>query len=181
MVLANGKEVPCAVCGTMIYRSLSEQSKKNFCSLRCYGDWRATLMQKPERRFFKYVKKTRGCWLWRGGTLPGGYGTFYAGGGRHQPIMISAHRFSWIFHNGNIPDGLLVLHRCDVRLCVNPQHLFLGTAAENTKDCIDKGRDQMKRCKPKRCIRCGEEFQPKRNKQQYCSSECYKPRRASLP
>jgi HNH endonuclease len=58
--------------------------------------------------------------------------------------MVRAHRFAWSIANGKpVPDGLFVLHRCDVPLCVNPDHLFLGTQLDNMRDCARKGRMQF--------------------------------------
>ena len=54
--------------------------------------------------------------------------------------MVAAHRFSYEHHIGPIPTGMFVLHRCDVRRCVNPAHLFIGDARDNLLDCIEKGR-----------------------------------------
>lgn len=86
--------------------------------------------------FWNYVERTDGCWLWLGGVNEDGYGD-RMDGDRH----VLAHRFSWEIANGPIPDGLLVLHKCDVRRCVRPDHLFLGTHRDNQLDKMAKGRE----------------------------------------
>lgn len=75
------------------------------------------------------------CWLWGGGVTVYGYGYFYVGSKQKF-----AHRAAWETHRGGIPKGLCVLHRCDTRLCVNPDHLFLGTRRDNLADMTAKGR-----------------------------------------
>ena len=79
-----------------------------------------------------------GCWLWLG------YVHCKFGYGRLQFNMRTelAHRWSWIIHRGEIPDGLSVLHKCDNAHCVNPDHLFLGSLADNTADMCAKGRQR---------------------------------------
>jgi hypothetical protein len=80
-----------------------------------------------------------GCWIWTDYTTPDGYGNFAQKvGDRH--LQRNAHRVSWELHCGPIPDGVSVLHRCDMRPCVNPDHLFLGTQLDNMRDCARKGR-----------------------------------------
>jgi hypothetical protein len=78
-----------------------------------------------------------GCWLWERTLSPGGYGQIRPDGQRQQ---IGAHRFSYEKFKGPIPDGMMALHRCDVRCCVNPDHLFVGTHKDNTADMFAKGR-----------------------------------------
>ena len=75
------------------------------------------------------------CWTWTAGLTTSGYGGF-----RMEGAGGAAHRASWVIHNGPIPKGMHVLHRCDVRHCVRPSHLFIGTNADNMADMMAKGR-----------------------------------------
>ena len=79
-----------------------------------------------------------GCWLWRGAVAGGRYGMIAAADRGRVPEY--AHRVSWRIHCGPIPDGVSVLHRCDVRRCVNPDHLFLGDHIDNMVDMARKKR-----------------------------------------
>jgi hypothetical protein len=86
-----------------------------------------------------------GCWLWQGDCKTNnGYGRIEIKR-RNPRIRILAHRASYAAFIGPIPDGLNVLHECDVPSCCNPDHLFLGTLSDNVKDCIAKGRLIRKR------------------------------------
>ena len=78
-----------------------------------------------------------GCWIWMRCLNDSGYGKVWSSNARK---VVRAHRVSWELHNGEIPAGLNVLHRCDVPCCVNPHHLFLGTQQENARDMTAKGR-----------------------------------------
>jgi len=93
-----------------------------------------------ERFWAKVTTAEKGCWLWRGSTQPKGYGTFRCGPGAPQ----LAHRIAWILIRGEIPNGLLVLHKCDVPGCVRPSHLFVGDHAANMADMSAKGRHWAK-------------------------------------
>lgn len=89
--------------------------------------------------FYKNTKKPEGCWDWIG---RGGKSKSYPRTSINMIPML-AHRASWIIHFGDIPNGLHVLHRCDNRRCVNPDHLFLGTHQDNMKDRDLKGRNRV--------------------------------------
>jgi hypothetical protein len=123
-------------------------SKRVFCSRKCFFEsgfksvnvfWdTASEKEKFERHkknLFRHVNKDseNGCWNCTG-YLNRGYGvTRYEG-----KDIIPAHRLSWILFKGEIPKGLWVLHKCDNKRCVNPEHLFLGTCKDNVKDMIKK-------------------------------------------
>jgi hypothetical protein len=76
-----------------------------------------------------------GCWIWKKALMASGYGCL-----RIDKKTFSAHRLSWEIHNGPVPDGKHVLHTCDVRSCVSPYHLFLGSNSDNIADSAKKGR-----------------------------------------
>jgi hypothetical protein len=97
-------------------------------------NWNGT----PEERLMNKTRKTDTCWLWEGLIRNTGYGSISIDG-----KDTSTHRLAYSLFNGEITDNLCVLHKCDVRNCINPEHLFLGTISENNTDCARKGRRSM--------------------------------------
>lgn len=128
----------CVVCGTHFMRTRWEVRKHGapFCSVQCKrrGAKRSPL---AERFWPKVSVHADGCWNWTASVDGGGYGQLSAGQGRTPH---KAHRVSWELHFGPVPDSLWVLHRCDNPPCVRPDHLFLGTQADNNRDAWAKGR-----------------------------------------
>ena len=88
-----------------------------------------------EKRFWSKVKKTDYCWNWIASEAGNHYGGF-----KFRGQTTKANRVSWILHFGEIPKGMCILHKCDNKKCVNPDHLFLGTFADNNLDMMKKGR-----------------------------------------
>lgn len=103
-----------------------------------HGDPETVMRPNLMQRFWRKVGFTDrlSCWEWRGSKDRNGYGHLVGPSGRIE----KAHRVSWQLAHGAIPEGLYVLHRCDNRACVNPNHLWLGTYRDNRLDCVAKGR-----------------------------------------
>jgi hypothetical protein len=107
------------------------------CFQEGQGKMKLTRYMPAEERLWARVDKggVNGCWLWTGPVNSWGYARIRVNG-----LNVQAHRYSWEIHNGAIPDDRWVLHKCDVRNCVNPAHLFLGTRQANVDDMMAKGR-----------------------------------------
>ena len=96
-------------------------------------EWLST---RADRFTSRYEVAESGCWLWRGTMDPvTGYGRLSV-----RRRSVGAHRVSYLINAGLIPDGMSILHACDVRLCVNPAHLYAGTQADNMRDAVERGR-----------------------------------------
>lgn len=87
-----------------------------------------------EERFWAKVYKTDKCWVWTGAHSDG-YSMFKVDG---HPVKV--HKYAWILYNGALPEGLYVLHSCDVKDCVHPKHLHTGTQSDNMKECVQRRR-----------------------------------------
>lgn len=124
----------------------SPSISRGLCGAHYMRDKRAGLFQDVRRaeapvseRFFRFVDKTDLCWIWTGKSVnKKGYGSIGLGGkgGKHK----LAHRLSYEIHKGPIPDGMVVMHKCDNPRCVNPEHLDAGTQSKNIKDAFSRGR-----------------------------------------
>ena len=130
----------CLLCGATLVRGEREWpsrfERRRFCDkfhARLFN--RGSLASELEYR--SIPEPNTGCWLWMGPPDNGGYGSIRFGG-----KLMKSHRASWTAFRGEIPTGMCVLHQCDNPSCINPEHLFLGTRADNIQDMIQKGRDR---------------------------------------
>lgn len=124
----------CLSCGSDFSPGNSHNPGK-FCSRSCTRTGQPRKL--PRVRFFEKIeRKPNGCWEWLGARKPTGYGVF----SRTDRSAVRAHRWAYEEFVGPIPAGMSVCHRCDNPPCVNPDHLWLGTQADNVHDMIKKGR-----------------------------------------
>lgn len=96
------------------------------------------LTERQLSRFWRRVEKPHGdegCWKWVGSINDKGYGIFTIG-----RLTARSHRISFYLANGPIPENMFICHTCDNPECVSPKHLFPGTALDNARDCLSKGR-----------------------------------------
>ena len=133
--------VICRKCGKEMSLVPSTAAVKKYCSHECF--YTRNITGSEEDWFWSQVNKTETCWNWKGKVFPEGYGAFTPRIDHDRKCLIaSAHRYSFYKANGEIPKGMVICHKCDNRLCVRPDHLFLGTHQENALDMLRKGRSK---------------------------------------
>jgi hypothetical protein len=151
-------EIVCAECGTHCMKPISkinrakERGVPMCCSYTCAAlhrkKYEVPAVVAKERRYppkglsmrerlevSTVPEPNSGCLLWLGSVSGSGYGRIRING-----VAVSTHRAAWESVNSPIPTGLVVCHKCDVRSCCNPAHLFLGTHKDNAADKVRKGR-----------------------------------------
>lgn len=134
-------------------------------------------MTKPkaiEERFFNRVspEPNSGCWLWDGAVAAGNKGTHFYGRFWNGSRLVAAHRQAWSLLIGPIPAGSHVLHKCDIPQCVNPDHLFLGSHADNMADMTAKGKSHRGKTHCKRGHPFDEQNTRWVQKQGYIGRQC---------
>jgi len=144
------KRQPSKICPCCLKRFFKKKShvygkqweERIYCSGKC-REQKIPTEQYKQKRLQEILSKTittsTGCMEWQGCLYPGGYAQIRIFGKQE-----SGSRVVWKLINGEIPDGLWVLHKCDNRKCINPEHLFLGTRMDNIKDMYNKERNYHK-------------------------------------
>ena len=140
------KPTPCSFTGCHEPLIAAGLCNKHYKRLRQHGDAALTFNRSETaiaQRFWAKVDASGDCWEWTGQRHRTGHGVFTVPGG--TPRQQQAHRVSWEMHNGPIPEGMNVCHKCDNPPCIRPEHLFLGSQLDNLRDMIAKGRASWQR------------------------------------
>lgn len=138
-----GRDVKCCDhCGADFEKrpkdTYAQWEKRKYCSNKCSAVVNGRKARiSPAEAFKKYAVKSDGCWSWVGTVDQHGYGQISNGRNKSR---LKAHRVSYELHKGPIPKGLHVCHSCDNPNCVNPDHLWVGSAKDNARDRAAKGR-----------------------------------------
>lgn len=124
-----------------MFRSYVARGEGRFCSRACQHP-RLPLIIKFAQ--YAHIGTANECWEWQGGKCRDGYGTL-RDSRKAQGDTLSSHRVAYALFNGEIPDGMHVRHTCDNPACCNPNHLELGTHADNMRDMNERMRNQQRR------------------------------------
>lgn len=133
------KEYECFTCKSKFKRQFDPRQNVRYCSNNCRFTWKKSSEEEKEKRIKELidrnVDKSSGCWVWKGYKGKLGYSVVH-----YDNKPMQGHRASYLIYKGNIPKELQVCHTCDNRACLNPEHLYLGSAKDNARDRDQRGR-----------------------------------------